>query len=349
MIIMKKCTSIKVAIHDSPGSFSDRWIEYCEEKFIPYRRISCYDSNIIDQLKSFDVLLWHWHHEDAKAILFARQLLMSAGNMGIKVFPNINSCWHFDDKIGQKYMMESINAPLVPSYVLYDKQEAIDWIEKTNFPKVFKLRCGAGSHNVSLVRDRIEAKKLCKTSFGKGFKVITGYFSDFSANLRKAANKGNYSEKIRRLPAALFKIYIKNKMRGRDKGYLYFQDFIADNEFDTRVTIVGNRAFAFRRMVRKNDFRASGSGNIDYDRTKINMKCVTIAFDIAQRLQSQSMAFDFVEAEGSNPLIVEVSYCYVPTVVHACRGHWDRELVWHDGAVWPQDAILDDIIMSLGQ
>ena len=39
------------------------------------------------------------------------------------------------------------------------------------------------------------------------------------------------------------------------RGYVYFQDFIPDNQFDTRVTVIGNRAFAFIRKVRPGDFR----------------------------------------------------------------------------------------------
>lgn len=142
-------------------------------------------------------------------------------------------------------------------------------------------------------------------------------------------------------------IYLKNKMRGREKGYIYFQNFIPDNKYDTRITVIGNRAFGFRRMVRKNDFRASGSGNIDYDLSKINTKCVAIAFEVAEKLQSQSMAFDFIEDENSNPLIVEVSYCYLASAVKACNGHWDKDLNRHEGAMWPQDAILSDILQKV--
>ena len=69
------------------------------------------------------------------------------------VFPNFNTAWHFDDKVGQKYLLEAIDAPLVPSYVFYSKEMALKWLEQTQFPKVFKLRGGAGSANVKLVQD----------------------------------------------------------------------------------------------------------------------------------------------------------------------------------------------------
>ena len=83
-----------------------------------------------------DALMWNWDHTNPKDVLFARQLTYSLETMGKKVFPDSRTCWHFDDKVGQKYLLEAVGAPLVPSYVFYDKDEAIAWTERTEFPKV---------------------------------------------------------------------------------------------------------------------------------------------------------------------------------------------------------------------
>jgi hypothetical protein len=104
---------LKIAIHHTPGSFSDRWLNNCLEKKIVYKLVNCYDFNIVDQLSDCDGLMWHWDQNDYKAALFARQLTLSLEKKGMKVFPNVNTCWHFDDKLGQKYLLESIDAPLV--------------------------------------------------------------------------------------------------------------------------------------------------------------------------------------------------------------------------------------------
>ena len=77
--------------------------------------------------------------------------------------------WHFDDKIAQKYLLEAISAPLVPSYVFYDKEDALTWINEVEFPKVFKLKGGAGSQNVSLIKTRKQAIRMAKKAFGRGF------------------------------------------------------------------------------------------------------------------------------------------------------------------------------------
>jgi len=47
----------------------------------------------------------------------------------------------------------------------FDEDKAMKWIDKAAFPKVFKLRCGASSENVRLVRTKKEAEKLCKKGF----------------------------------------------------------------------------------------------------------------------------------------------------------------------------------------
>jgi hypothetical protein len=56
------------------------------------------------------------------------------------------------------------------------------------------------------------------------------------------------------------------------------------------------------------------------------------------------MAFDFVLTENGRPLILEVSYCYNAQAVYSCAGHWDAKLTWHEGHIWPQDAILVDLL-----
>ncbi len=337
----------QVAIHHRKGSFSDRWIAYCELQGIPYRVVNCLDSDIMKQLSSSAALLWHWSHGDPRDQLMARNVIMAAEAMGVKVFPSVSTCWHFDDKIAQKYLLEAIGAPLVPTYVFYDLGEALRWIDRASFPKVFKLRKGAGSSNVRLVPSATEARALAERAFSAGFSPVSHYGQDALKRYRIAKRRGDLLNVVRRIPRVLATIQNNKRMMGREKGYVYFQDFIPGNDFDTRVTVIGNRAFGFTRNVRPSDFRASGSGDIVYDTGRIKQECVEIAFDVTRKVGSQSMAFDFVLAEDKQPMILEVSYCYNPNAVHSCPGHWDGNLNWQEGAMWPQDAILIDFINDI--
>ena len=108
---------MKIAIHHHPGSFSNRWIKYCDENGIAYKIVDCYKYDIIQQLSECDALMWHFYHASPKDCLFAKQLLYSVQTLGKKVFPDFNTVWHFDDKVGQKYLLELILAVLNSAFL----------------------------------------------------------------------------------------------------------------------------------------------------------------------------------------------------------------------------------------
>jgi len=334
-----------IAIHKEKNSFSDRWIEYCINQKVPYKIVNCYDSDIIQQLKDCSALMWHIDHMEFRDYLFAKQLLVSVEKMGKKVFPDTNTSWHFDDKIGQKYLLEAIDAPLVPTYLFYSKKDALSWIETATFPKVFKLRNGSGSANVKLVNNLKEAKKLVEVSFSTGHNSLNYNFI-FKERLRKYI-KGKVS--IYSLGKWFLALFLRTGISGmyrREIGYILFQDFIPNNKFDIRIVIVNDKAFGLKRIVRKNDFRASGSGNIIYGKQQIPISCVKLAFDLNRKINGQSMAFDFVFDQDLKPLIVELSFGYAMKAYDKCDGYWDSDLNFHEGKISPQDWMIESILNS---
>ena len=111
--------NIKIGIHHNENSFSNRWIKYCEENKISYKVVNCLQDNIIEQLKDCNALMWHFMHFDYQEYLIANNLVQNLESMGKIIFPNYSSCWHYDNKIAQKYLLESIDAPLVPTDVFF--------------------------------------------------------------------------------------------------------------------------------------------------------------------------------------------------------------------------------------
>lgn len=323
---------MKIAIHHSTASFSfsGRWIEYCEKNQIDYKLVNAYDSDIIEQVKDCDAFMWHHYQANYKDALFAKQLLFSLESSGKRVFPDWNTGWHFDDKVGQKYLLEAIGAPLVPSYVFYTKKEAFNWIDKTVFPKVFKLRGGAGAANVQLAHTASEARKLVRRAFGRGFAQYDSW-GNLKERWRKyRLGKTDFKDVLKAIARFGYKTDFA-KMHAPEKGYAYFQDFIPNNTFDIRVCVVGDKAFALKRLTREGDFRASGSGNIIYDKKQIDEHCVEIAFDVNKNLKSQSVAYDFVFDENNQPLIVEISFGYAVKAYDYCEGYWTDDMQWHQG------------------
>lgn len=337
---------MKIAIHHNPHSFSDRWIKYCEKEKIEYKVVDAFDSNIIEQLKDFDIFMWHHHHAQYKDVLTAKRILFALEHAGIKVFPDFRTGWHFDDKVAQKYLLEAIEAPLVPSYVFYDKKQALAWAKKTSYPKVFKLKGGAGATNVKLVKNYAQAIKLIDKAFNNGFAQFNG-LRNFKERFNKFRNGKDTFIGVLKGFARIFIVPEFAKQHPAERGYIYFQEFIPKNTSDTRVIVIDDKAFAIKRKVRANDFRASGSGEIDYDFKKIDKKCLKIAFNVHKRLGSQCTAFDFIFDEDQQPLIVEISYGFSAEAYDDCPGYWDENLKWNTTKFNPQEWMVDEVIKLL--
>ena len=332
-----------IGIQDERRYFSQKWISYCKQHDIAYKLIDCYGSNIIEQLKNCDALMWHTHHNSPKDMIMSKALLYSLENTNIRTFPDFNSVWHFDDKVGQKYLLEAVEAPLVKSWVFYDKKSALSWVNETTFPKVFKLRGGAGSQNVRLVRTLNEAKIILKKAFGRGFSSYYAWGSLKERWRKYRGGENSFGDVLvgigRFIQPPPFA-----KVNGREKGYVYFQEFIPDNTHDIRITYVFNRCFAARRKVRPGDFRASGSHVADYDVSQIPEKALKIVFDTAHKLKLQSAAFDFVLNKGE-PEIVELSYAFGPYPEEMYdSGYWDEQLKFHAGRFNPYGWMVEGVM-----
>jgi glutathione synthase/RimK-type ligase-like ATP-grasp enzyme len=299
----------------------------------------------MQQLAGCDALMWHFSQNNPKAILYAKQLIYSIETADKKVFPNFNTVWHFDDKIGQKYLLEAIGAPLAPTWIFYDRNEGLQWATKTNFPIVFKLRCGAGSQNVRLVKTKNETDKLINQAFGRGFPAYDAIDSLKERYRLYHLGKTNFRD----LLEGMIRFVLPppySKVRGHEKWYVYFQKYIAGNDHDIRVIVIGKKAFAIKRMVRENDFRASGSGKILYDKSLFDENTIRLSFDLAANLKTQCVAFDYIYDNGK-PLVVEISYGFSQGGYDPCPGYWDKELNWHDGKFNPYGWMIEDLIRDI--
>ena len=337
---------VKGTTSDSKDSFNWRWIKYCQENNIEYKLVDAYKSDIIKQIFDCDAFLWHFYQASIKDFLFAKELIFSIDAVGKKTFPSVNMTWHFDDKVAQKYLLEGIHAPLVDSFVFYDKNDVLEWSENIELPIVFKLRGGSSSQNVKLLKTRNEVIKHINRAFGRGFSQYNAH-AVFKDRVQKfVKRRGSLSGVLKGFIRLFFHTKYSN-VRGRDKGYIYFQKYIPNNDSDIRIIVVGARAFAIKRMVRENDFRASGGGVILYEKSEIDIEAVKIAFEVSKKLELECVAFDFVFDEKTNPLIIEISFGFAVEAYDSCPGYWDVKLNWHEGTFNPQAWMIEDLINKL--
>lgn len=334
---------MKIAIHHREDSFSERWIEVCKEKGVAYKLVNAFDSNIIEQVADCDAFMWHYHHALFEDVISAKKILFALEQSGKKVFPNFNTGWYFDDKVAQTYLLQAVGAPVVPSFIFYNKNDALTWAKTTSYPKVFKLKGGASGSNVRLVRSQQEAQSLIAQAFGKGFKNFDGV-NYFKERYRQFKNK---RISLFSLIKSSFRLILPtrySKMSGREVGYIYFQDFIENDGFDTRVIVIGDKAFAMKNIVRENDFRASNSGNFVFDKEEIDENSVKLAFETQAKLQSQCTGFDIVLDKSGNPWIMEMGYGFIADLYKSCPGYWNRRMEWISTEFDPRDWMIESLL-----
>lgn len=316
--------------------------EILELNGIPSVRLTVEQTDFWETIQELSLFIMRVKQPDSHLQIAKDILPIVEKEYGIQCYPNIATAWHYDDKVKQALMLKAHGFPFIPSWVFYDKKEALEWSENAEYPTVFKLRSGAGSMNVILVETQRQARRLIKQMFFKGIYPEKG----LRAGSVRFKHFNLYQE-FHRLCGDLYR-----RSKGLDstpfwrvhKNYVMFQKYLPGNAWDTRVTIIGHRAFAFRRMVRANDFRASGSGRIDYDMEKIDRRFLQIAFDVSKALGFQSMAYDFLINDCGEPGFCEVSYTYQSKAIFDCPGYWDMNLTWHEGHFWPEHLHLVDCL-----
>jgi len=313
------------------GSRSGKYVIAARNMRVPYKLVDCTASDIIEQLADVDVLIWHWTQDSHIDKRIALHVIRSAELMGKKVYPNINTCWMFDDKISEKYVLEAVQAPYVESKVFFNKKDALAWLRKQDFPIVYKLPQGAGSSNVRLIHNEKEAEQVCRSHFS-----FLGR-PDIDMRFYYAGKKlfGKVFQEI--FHSDMYRYGVNNR------GYVLFQKFVAGNEYDIRVTMIGNRAVIFRRRVKDSDFRASGSGRIDYNVSAQDIQAIPIARKISEQIHSQTMAYDFIYDDGELK-IVEMSYGFVAKAVYDAPGWYDAEMNFHSENTDVHKIIIGELI-----
>lgn len=326
----------------SQPSTSDRWIEFLGHHGCDVKIVNVCSPSIIDDLRDCHGFMWRPSITSSARQIMHKLLPAIDYYTDTLVYPDQNTCRHWDDKVSQAFIFQAMDIPSPRSWVFFDRKLAWDWSRQAQYPVVLKLWGGAGSTNVRLIRSESDAQRWIRLLFDHGLRRmedVGNYGCRAKRALRKAAK-----QMLRRVDITDIEAW----SNGWDihRNYVLFQEFLPDNDYDTRITVIGNRAFGFRRHNRDNDFRASGSGRIDYTRSEVDPAFIGLAFQIADKLKMQSCAIDGLW-RGNEAVAGEVGHIYLSSAIYNCPGHWDRDLNWHEGHMWPEQAHVEDFVARL--
>ncbi|MDZ7775668.1 MAG: hypothetical protein U5L09_08770 [Bacteroidales bacterium] len=174
-------------------------------------------------------------------------------------------------------------------------EEALKDETKFNYPVVIKSAEGAMSKNVALARNKLELKKTIK----------------------KLSATRKFKEEIREFIRDIK--YNGYQMQSKYRKKFVIQNFIPGLSNDWKVLVFGDKNYIFERHVRKNDFRASGSGQSQYlygSKSKIPDGIFRLAKKIKDKLNVPMISLDFA-VRGEQLYLLEFQVLYYGTV-----GQW---------------------------
>jgi glutathione synthase/RimK-type ligase-like ATP-grasp enzyme len=294
-----------IAIHSDKCSDDGRVHEW--SKILSARKIDSFfvdilDPGALDDVRHCDGLMWHWG-EAVRDRRLIHALRVIEFHLKKAVFPNHATYWPCRNKLSQLFLMRAFNIPMPETWIFWDRREALDWVESTTYPKVFKLAIGGGAKNVALVASSSEAKRLVSAMFEPG--IVPGQVESFVG--KKNGSAGTrlrlFSSRCRR--AVNYVLYSRSpNLAQPEKGYVYFQEYIPNNQFTNSISIVGNRAFSSCSFNRSNDFRAFGD-IVHTDHSAVSRDCIRLAFEISSKANLLMMSYDMLLRDNS-PVVLEM-------------------------------------------
>lgn len=300
--------------------WAQKFTTFMDKFGLAYESVYIDDNQWIEKIESFDVIIWKPEFMGVRSTqILKEKIYFMQYIMGKRVFPNYETIWHFDSKIAQSYFFKYKKIKTPKTFVSFDYNDVVDNSNKLVYPIVIKESSGAGSSGVRLI---------------KSYK-----------NMIKYINRRFIWENLlsRKLSQRLFDRF----------GQIYFQEFLVNNKADLRITVIGSKyAFGFWRKNREGDFRASGSGKVDYQ-SEIPQNIVEYCVQISKNNNFDSMAYDILFKDDEF-LIVEMSYGYNETAIFSSKGYYEFDqkgsiCKFTSGNYWPQELWVKWILENLSE
>jgi len=340
------CTNEKLFNHS--GNWGKRWLQYCVDHAIPYEMVDPYRPDIVQRLGKYSALLWAIQNYVHADLIESRNILRVAERMGLPVFPDHNTAWHFDDKIAEMYLLQSIGAPIPESRVFYLLDDCVEWLmTEAEYPLIAKLRNGSGSNNVKMLKTRDAAIRYAKRMFTRGFHPAPGFLYKAYSKAQSSREWKTALARIRKIPEFLHTLS-RAKRLAREHDYCYFQQFVENDGYDLKVAVVGDKLGYLVRKTRCHDFRASGGGDLFFNRALVTDQIRDSAFSAAEAAGLQCIGFDYVvDRRTGAGVIIEMCYGFDWTAIEQAGGYWDPRGVWHDEPLRVPDEIIANLLQHI--
>lgn len=264
-------------------------MEYKEQ--IEYRVIDLTKDTWLNEIQSlpFDLLLAKPGGLTAHfKQLYDERIYILGKVLNYWIYPSPEEIFIYENKRFLSYWLKSTQIPHPETHVFNNKNEAGNFLNRSDYPIVTKTNIGASGSGVKILKNKKAASNYIIRSFSaKGAPERTGPNLDRGDMLKRALHYFTNPRDI----AKKLKIY-KTRNKNRQRNFVIFQEYIP-HSFEWRVVRIGESFFAHKKITNRS--KASGTLLKGYENPPI--KLLNFVKNITDKHRFFSQAVDVFESE----------------------------------------------------
>lgn len=320
----------------------DRYSQILGEMSVAQCERELADDQSFEDFRHGDIAIFRWAANEYHARIM-QSLVPELERRGVICIPRWKELWYFNDKVAVAKCLAAAGVRTPKTKIYYTLEGLVTDAKHWSYPVVLKDSIGAGGSGVFLVNSEKDLiAQAARRFFSRG-----GLFDSrgmwTKKGLRRVGKQFAKNGPLRLLRKVMPRLL--GDLPWAPSGLaapLILQEFIRGQHGDVRVTVIGPRAFYFRRANRPGDFRASGSGCIDFTQDGAPA-FVAAGFACAEALGVHTVAIDYLAIDGE-PVAIEISPEFVGEAVRATPGYWKKNGDFVAGHFWPEYCEIQDTL-----
>jgi glutathione synthase/RimK-type ligase-like ATP-grasp enzyme len=276
---------------------ADKWVIACIKRGLEYDVIDLSSNNWFPLIKDgrYDLLLSRppGLSEDFKN-LYDERLYIIAKVLNYPIFPSFDECLIYENKKLLSDYLKAKEIPHAQTHVFYNKKDALNFVNESEFPIVAKMSIGASGSGVIIMKNPKAAIKYINKAFSGG-----GIHSQAGPN-RVIGSPKKWFYKALKSPSFFIKKlkHYYTVYKSRQRNFVILQEYVP-HDFEWRAVKIGESFFAHKKIKFKE--KASGSKGIDYSNPPMNV--LNFARELCENNNFNCMAIDFFE-DGKGGFLV---------------------------------------------
>lgn len=228
--------------------------------------------------------------------LYDERIFIIDNFLKISVYPTPLEIYIYENKRFLYQWLKANSLPHAATYIFYNKQEAIEFVNNYNLPLVAKYNIGASGSGVHILKTKSAQLAYIEKSFSTGAPKRWGPNLEKGGLLKRGFNYILHPQQIRK------KLSVYNAVRTDiQKSFIILQEYV-EHDFEWRIVAIGDSYFAHKKL--KLGDKASGSLLKNYDNPPLHL------FDFAKNIMNKyhftSQAIDLFETKDNKLLINEM-------------------------------------------